>query len=127
MQTLTEQDIARLKGELEQEEATLKKELNDVGRQNPTNPDDWEAKPPEGGLQPGDIDEVADKIEGYEENTAILKELEIRWGNVQRALTKIADGTYGTCEISGEPIELERLNANPAARTCITHKDTELP
>lgn len=128
MQTLTDEDRARLKALLETEEATLTQELNDVGRKNPSNPADWEAEPPQVDVQPGDIDEVADKIEGYEENTAILKELEMRWGNVKRALEKLSQGTaYGLCEVSGEPIELERLNANPAARTCISHKDIELP
>jgi RNA polymerase-binding transcription factor DksA len=28
------------------------------------------------------------------------------------------NGTYGVCEKSGKPIELDRLMANPAARTC---------
>jgi RNA polymerase-binding transcription factor DksA len=127
MYTLTDGDKARLKALLEAEEATLTQELNSVGRKNPTNPADWEAEPPLVDTQPGDIDEVADKIEGYEENTAILKELEARWGTVKLALQKLSSDTYGTCEVSGEPIELERLNANPAARTCIAHKDTELP
>ena len=32
-------------------------------------------------------------------------------------LKKIEAGTFGVCEISGEPIEEDRLDANPAART----------
>ena len=34
-------------------------------------------------------------------------------------------GTYGSCEISGEAIEVERLEANPAARTCKAHIERE--
>ena len=40
---------------------------------------------------------------------------------VAHALTKLADGTYGTCEVCGEPITPARLEAMPAARFCINH------
>ena len=42
-----------------------------------------------------------------------------------RALQKIKAGAYGVCEISGEPIEVERLAANPAARTTLANADRE--
>ena len=35
--------------------------------------------------------------------------------NVERALRKIAEGSYGLSDASGEPIPLERLNAVPEA------------
>ena len=38
---------------------------------------------------------------------------------IQHALERIADGTYGTCERCGEPISRERLLARPAATLCI--------
>jgi DnaK suppressor protein len=34
-------------------------------------------------------------------------------------LTRLDAGTYGTCEVCGEPIGTARLEARPAARTCI--------
>src|SRR5207253_2655471 len=40
-------------------------------------------------------------------------------GDVERALEKIADGTYGTCENCGKQIAGPRLEAMPAARLCI--------
>ena len=54
----------------------------------------------------------------------IQNQLENRLLDVKRALEKIDNGTYGTCEVSGEQIEETRLDANPAARTSIAHKDT---
>ncbi|PIR40297.1 MAG: hypothetical protein COV33_00540 [Candidatus Zambryskibacteria bacterium CG10_big_fil_rev_8_21_14_0_10_34_34] len=68
-----------------------------------------------------DSNEVADNIEEFESNTAVLKELEIRYNDVKDALTKIEKNEYGMCEVSGEEIEEERLIANPAARTCKAH------
>ena len=38
-----------------------------------------------------------------------------RLSNIERALQKIADGTYGLSEASGAPISIERLEASPEA------------
>lgn len=116
---------AKYKALLEAERATLEKELASIGHRVPGAADDWEAVPEKMDVLPSDPNEVADKIEAYEENTAVLKQLEIRWRGVVRALRKIEEGTYGICEISGEPIETERLDANPAARTNKANKDKE--
>lgn len=43
--------------------------------------------------------------------------LQTRLTDVNAALGKIEAGTFGICEVSGEPIEADRLEANPAART----------
>lgn len=38
---------------------------------------------------------------------------------VEAALTRVADGSYGTCVECGEPIPHARLAANPSAARCI--------
>ncbi len=38
---------------------------------------------------------------------------------VDTALARIADGSYGTCSDCGEPIGWPRLNAQPTAERCI--------
>ncbi|MCI6988180.1 MAG: RNA polymerase-binding protein DksA [Campylobacter sp.] len=43
--------------------------------------------------------------------------------NIQRALAKIQNGTYGICEMCEEEISPARLKANPSARLCITCKE----
>ena len=40
---------------------------------------------------------------------------------VERALAKLDDGTYGRCEECNEPIAAARLEAMPSTRYCITH------
>lgn len=40
---------------------------------------------------------------------------------IDAALDRIKDGTYGTCEVDGTPIEFERLQALPWARTHVEH------
>jgi DnaK suppressor protein len=95
-------------------------ELESVGRRNPSNPNDWEPVPQEVG-QEADPNDRADLIEHFGDNTAILKVLEVRYNEVIAALARIEDGTYGTCVVSGEIIEEDRLAADPAASTCKAH------
>ena len=109
------------KQKLEAEKEKLEEELKSVGRRNPDNPKDWEAKPAEYDADAADPNEVADTIEEFENNAGIVKQLEIRYNDILNALRKIEEGKYGLCEISGEPIEEARLMANPAARTCTKH------
>jgi RNA polymerase-binding transcription factor DksA len=113
--------IKKYKKQLEQELGEVEKELKTVGRKNPDNPADWEAVPEKMDIMPADDNEVADSIESYEENTAILKQLEIRFNELKNALTRINDGTFGICTVGNETIESDRLDANPASTTCKKH------
>lgn len=57
---------------------------------------------------------------GREEVSSQLAELEARELNqVQRALDRINQGTYGVCEGCGKKIPVARLNALPFTTTCI--------
>lgn len=125
MVKLMELDTNKYKGLLETELKKLEEELKSVGRINPSNPADWEPTQGETNVDPSDRNEVGDAFEQYEERSAILKELEIRFNLVKDALARIEGGTYGVCEVGGEPIEVDRLDANPAARTCKAHMNEE--
>ncbi len=114
-------DTTYFKAKLEKELKTLETELKSVGHINPNNPADWEPSSGEVDINASDAADIADNIESYESNTAILKPLEKQYNDVKLALDKIKKGTYGICEVSGEPIEKERLEANPAARTSLAH------
>lgn len=116
-------DTAYFKERLEKELKTLETELKSVGHINPDNPGDWEPSSGEVDVNASDVADIADNIENYESNTATLKQLEIQYNDVKLALEKIKNGTYGICEKTGEPIEIERLEANPSARTKIAHKN----
>ncbi len=121
MKKNTHIDTAHFKTKLEAELKTLETELKSVAHINPSNPKDWEASSGEVDINASDSADIADNIESYESNTAILKPLEKQYNDVKLALEKIKKGVYGICEVSGEAIEIERLEANPAARTSIAH------
>jgi len=111
--------------QLEAEATTLKIQLEQLGVQNNATVTDWIPTPHAVADSSADENVVADRSEDWAETRGTLDALETRYNNINRALKKIADGTYGICEISGEPIEADRLAANPAARTCKAHLDAE--
>jgi RNA polymerase-binding protein DksA len=53
------------------------------------------------------------------ENRALVNQLAETLDEVERALAKLDEGTYGSCENCGKPIGEARLEAMPATRFCI--------
>jgi len=47
--------------------------------------------------------------------------LESEVADVERALARLDDGSYGTCEVCGERLSEAVLNERPAARYCAAH------
>lgn len=54
------------------------------------------------------------------ETRALAGSLREQLDDVDRALAKLDEGTYGLCENCGQPIGEARLEAMPATRYCIT-------
>jgi RNA polymerase-binding transcription factor DksA len=101
------------------------KDLNSIAKQDKES-GDWYAVPaPESDAINADDNVGADISEDWNERRATVAQLELRYLNIKRALEKIANNEYGICEISGNPIETERLMANPAARTNLANLDRE--
>ncbi|MEK7147913.1 MAG: TraR/DksA C4-type zinc finger protein [Patescibacteria group bacterium] len=119
-------DYDHFKKKLEAEKKVLEKEMAKVGRINPDNPGDWEARPAleDRDISSADENTVADSIEEFDDNTAILNTLEKRYNDIKSGLDKIKHGVYGICQVCEKEIEVERLEANPSARTCKEHVDT---
>ena len=78
--------------------------------------------------EPGDVQ--FDEESGEGDNLAVERERDLALSaqalaqieEIDRALAKIDDGTYGICEVSGEPIPRERLEAIPWARERVEYK-----
>ena len=54
-----------------------------------------------------------------ERDLSILEQIEGELADVEHALQRLDDGTYGMCEACGAVIPDERLEAMPAARFCL--------
>jgi RNA polymerase-binding transcription factor DksA len=57
-----------------------------------------------------------------EKDFSILEQVEAELHDVEYALRRLDDGTYGTCEACRSPIGEDRLEALPAARFCLDHQ-----
>jgi DnaK suppressor protein len=47
-------------------------------------------------------------------------QLESRLDRVERALTKLEEGSYGVCDVCERPIDPRRLRAAPESTVCVT-------
>jgi RNA polymerase-binding transcription factor DksA len=54
-----------------------------------------------------------------EKDLSILERIEAELGDVDHALTRLDEGTYGVCEACNQPIGEARLEAVPATRFCV--------
>ena len=95
-------------------------ELENIARFD-TDSGTWRAKSADVDESEADPSDHADRFENFEEKSALIEPLVIRLAEFDAALARIEDGTYGSCIICNNPIEEARLEANPAASTCMAH------
>jgi DnaK suppressor protein len=58
---------------------------------------------------------------------ALLDAIEQELADVERALDRLGDGTYGRCETCGQVLSDGELQAAPAGRFCPAHLPLTLP
>ena len=63
--------------------------------------------------------DVGSEVFERSKDLSIIDDLDSRLADVERALRRIDEGTYGTCEACGRPIAKARLAVRPAARFCV--------
>jgi RNA polymerase-binding protein DksA len=69
---------------------------------------------------PADSEDQAIELENQEALEVIKNTETTEIHQIEAALRRISDGTYGTCAKCGEPIDPRRLKALPTAATCIS-------
>jgi RNA polymerase-binding transcription factor DksA len=112
--------IDELKENLELQKITVIKELKSFATEDPNLKHNWDAKYPN--REDSDKDEKADDAQEYDNALALEHTLELKLKDVNMALEKIANGTYGICENCGKKISEERLQVCPEAKTCLNCK-----
>ena len=112
--------LEELKEKLEKEKVRLETELKDFAekKENGT----WEVKAPDFGAEEASFEKEEDQEEEFEKLLDLEKVLEPQLADVEKALERMKKGSYGICEKCGKPIEIERLRANPEARTHVACK-----
>ena len=97
---------------LEEERATLRAEIESLDGENQNQQDDYGV----GNHLADDATEVFTR----ERNLALRGNAEDLLAQVEAALQRLDEGTYGICARCGQPIAEERLEALPYATLCIT-------
>ncbi|MGH9188755.1 MAG: TraR/DksA C4-type zinc finger protein [Acidimicrobiales bacterium] len=57
-----------------------------------------------------------------EKDLAILERVEAELADVEHAMRRLDEGSYGTCGVCGRVIDEDRLEALPATRFCVEHQ-----
>jgi DnaK suppressor protein len=113
---LTAKEIADLKGRLEEERGELREQLTTIEEET------FATSQSELSGDVGLDDESADAgTATFEREKDLSIENNVRdlLSKIERALSRIDDGTYGTCERCGKPIEKARIKALPYVDLCI--------
>ncbi|MEK7106325.1 MAG: TraR/DksA C4-type zinc finger protein [Patescibacteria group bacterium] len=116
-------DKKKIKEKLESERDTLIAELGDMGMLDPET-GEWQATPEEITAPQADQNDMADRFEDFESKSSMIKTLEPRLNLILKALKGLSRDTFGRCEICKKDIEEDRIDANPAARTCKEHLES---
>jgi RNA polymerase-binding transcription factor DksA len=93
--------------------------------------DDYPDQQPEATEPPGDVAESAPagvrEPSERERELAALASLQGDLADVDRALARLDEGTYGTCEVCGEAIPDDVLERVPVTRVCAAHDAEPAP
>ena len=119
---LDEQTLNEIKDSLLVRREQISGELQELAKKDDHEADNLGAKFPEYGSKP---DENAQEINDYTTNIATEKILEKTLEDIDSALARMENGTYGICKYCKQPINVKRLIARPVASACMACK-TEL-
>jgi RNA polymerase-binding protein DksA len=105
-----------LRGRLEADRARLHAEISDLrdiaikaSTYLEDEPDAFDSSPADN----------ASSMVGRQTDMMLMQNLELEQVAVKAALDRMDAGSYGTCDVCGKPIAEARLEARPAATTCI--------
>lgn len=106
----------QLQKSLTQRKESLEKELSLFANKDTKPEGDWDTRYPQNTQT--NLEDAAGEVEEYSTNLPIEYSLETQLVKINKALQKIATGSFGTCEDCKKEISPERLEANPEAEYC---------
>ena len=102
-------DPEELRGVLGSQREQLTEQLHELGQDG------------EAGTVDDNFADTAQVSAEQGEQQALAAQLREQLNDVEHALARLDEGTYGTCEVCGGPIGEARLEVMPATRYCIQH------
>lgn len=110
------QDFKEQYNFLIKEKERLTRELDQIESETPTSEERREGSPF------GKREEEATEVIELEKRLAMEHQINGMLASIDHALEKFDNGTYGTCDRCGKPIEQGRLEALPYANLCLECK-----
>jgi DnaK suppressor protein len=108
-------DLDRHRELLEQERARLlglKENLTEATQ-------DLEHEAPGDPNAGGHIGDAGSELFERSRDLSIVEDLDAQLADIEHATARLANGSYGSCEACGKPIDPDRLTARPATRFCL--------
>ncbi|CAN5781895.1 RNA polymerase-binding protein DksA [soil metagenome] len=103
-------DPIQLRTDLDAERADLQRQLAELEKDGSAAPDFDE-----------NFADSAQVAAEQGENLTLAAQFREQLNEVEGAMARLEDGTYGTCEVCGKAITAARLEAMPSTRFCIDH------
>lgn len=110
--------IEKQKNILEKQKEELENLLSDFASKDVDSKHNWRTNYPDIDPDERDPEDSADEVEEYVDLLPQEYTLEVKLKNINEALDKIKEGTYGFCENCKRPISKERLVVSPSAKKC---------
>jgi DnaK suppressor protein len=114
----TSAEVAHIRTSLETEATDLREEIAAASEAYDRNLHDSDAGP-------GDEADAGTATFEREHDLSLAANSRDLLAQVERALERLDAGTYGICEVCGNPIGKERLKAFPKVTMCVTCKQRE--
>jgi len=111
-------DTAQFRKRLEEEKARLMHAVGFLVEENPGSISDELGELAEGGVD-NHLGDTASALFDRELDEGLEDDAKDTLFEIDAALKRIEDGTYGICEVCGKPIGAARLEAIPWTRLCI--------
>lgn len=116
---LTEEFVLEMKQQLLNNKKKLEDELSTFTVKKPGNKESVSAAFPKYGTEPEDN---AHEVEDFITNKSLEEVLEKQLRDIESALKRISDGTYGICKFTHKPIGEKRLRARPTSNSTVEAK-----
>lgn len=113
MQSFPSELLNELRLHLEEEKKKLVVQMNDLSAQDPFSD-------PDRANDNAASDSEANEESSHDRFAAMLDELKIKLGNIDAALARISDGSYGFCSNCREMIDTDRLAVLTTATLCLS-------
>jgi DnaK suppressor protein len=116
MNVKNNEKIKKIKEQLVSKKKMIIAQLQKFAKKNEKVKDDFKTEFPNLGHHQ---DENAIEVSDYESKLSVERDLESELKNIEGALKKTSENTYGVCSVCGERINPKRLEIMPEATLCV--------